>query len=102
MRKAGRLSAEILDALVPFIQPGVTTGAIDDKVREMMLAGGGIPATLGYRGFTHSCCTSINNVVCHGIPAAKPLREGDIFRSEERRVGQGSGSTCSHRWSQYH
>src|SRR3546814_9725195 len=52
MRKAGRLSAEILDALVPFVQPGVTTAAIDDLVRTMMLDGGGIPATLGYRGFT--------------------------------------------------
>src|SRR3546814_4075013 len=55
MRKAGRLSAEILDALVPFVQPGVTTAEIDDLVRTMMLEGGGIPATLGYRGFTHSC-----------------------------------------------
>src|SRR3546814_15157600 len=51
MRKAGRLSAEILDALVPFVQPGVTTAAIDDLVRTMMLDGGGIPATLGSRGF---------------------------------------------------
>ena len=74
MRKAGRLSAEILDALVPFVQPGVTTAAIDDLVRTMMLDGGGIPATLGYRGFTDSCCTSINHVVCHGIPDDKPVR----------------------------
>src|SRR3546814_4728710 len=55
MRKAGRLSAEILDALVPFVQPGVPTAEIDDLVRTMMLEGGGIPATLGYRGFTPSC-----------------------------------------------
>src|SRR3546814_21151663 len=59
MRKAGRLAAEILDALVPFVQPGVTTAEIDALVREMTLAGGGIPATLGYRGYTHSCCTKI-------------------------------------------
>src|SRR3546814_16504768 len=45
----------------------------------MTLAGGGIPATLGYRGYTHSCCTSANHVVCHGIPDDKPLREGDII-----------------------
>src|SRR3546814_8077530 len=77
MRKAGRLAAEILDALVPFVQPGVTTAQIDDLVREMTLAGGGIPATLGYRGYTHSCCTSANPVVCHGIPDDKPLREGE-------------------------
>ncbi len=79
MRKAGRLSAEILDALVPFIQPGVTTAAIDELVCTMLLEGGAVPATLGYRGFTHSCCTSINQVICHGIPDDKPLKEGDII-----------------------
>jgi len=78
MRKAGRLAAEILDALVPHVVPGVTTGELDDIVREHTLRGGGIPATLGYRGFTHSCCISINHVVCHGIPGDKKLKEGDI------------------------
>ena len=78
MRKAGRLAAEILDALVDHVQPGVTTGALDDIVREMTLAGGAVPATLGYRGYTHSCCISINHVVCHGIPSDKVLRDGDI------------------------
>ena len=89
MRKAGRLSAEILDALVPFVQPGVTTAAIDDLVRTMMLDGGGIPATLGYRGFTHSCCTSINHVVCHGIPDDKPLRDGDIVNIDVTTIIDG-------------
>lgn len=79
MRKAGRLSAEILDALADFIVPGVTTEAIDDFVRNMTLAAGAIPATLGYRGYTHSCCTSINHVVCHGIPSDKRLQNGDII-----------------------
>ncbi|HMT45753.1 MAG: type methionyl aminopeptidase [Pseudomonadota bacterium] len=78
MRKAGRLAAEILDALAPFVQPGVTTGQIDDLVRQMTLDGGAVPATLGYRGYAHSCCTSINNVICHGIPGDKVLRDGDI------------------------
>jgi len=78
MRRAGRLAAEILDALVPFVQPGVTTGAIDDLVRQLTLDGGAVPATLGYRGYAHSCCTSINNVICHGIPGDKVLRDGDI------------------------
>lgn len=79
MRKAGRLAAEILDALVPMVQPGVTTAAIDDVVRQMTLAGGAVPATLGYRGYTHSCCISINHVVCHGIPSeTRVLRDGDI------------------------
>ncbi|MCW5646505.1 MAG: type I methionyl aminopeptidase, partial [Sphingopyxis sp.] len=89
MRKAGRLSAEILDTLVPFVQPGVTTAQIDDLVRTMMLEGGGIPATLGYRGFTHSCCTSINHVVCHGIPDDKPLREGDIVNIDVTSIVDG-------------
>jgi len=79
MRKAGRLAAEILDALVPHVQPGVTTGALDDIVREMTLDGGALPATLGYRGYAHSCCISLNTVICHGIPGDKVIREGDIL-----------------------
>lgn len=78
MRKAGRLAADILDELTTFVAPGVTTAQIDDKVRGMMLDAGAIPATLGYRGYTHSCCTSINHVICHGIPSDKPLKDGDI------------------------
>ncbi len=78
MRKAGRLAAEVLDALVPHVVPGVTTGELDDMVREHMLREGGIPATLGYRGYTHSSCISINHVVCHGIPSEKKLKKGDI------------------------
>jgi len=78
MRKAGRLAAEILDALYEKVVPGVTTEELDTFVRNMMLDGGAVPATLGYRGFTHSCCTSINHVVCHGIPGPKVLKSGDI------------------------
>ena len=78
MRRAGRLAAEILDEIAPMVQPGVTTAAIDDKVRELTLDGGAIPATLGYRGYEHSCCISINHVVCHGIPSEKTLKDGDI------------------------
>jgi len=89
MRAAGRLSADILDALTDFVGPGVTTGQIDDKVREMMLAGGGIPATLGYRGYAHSCCTSINHVVCHGIPNDKPLKDGDIVNIDVTSIVDG-------------
>ncbi|MFV0644385.1 MAG: type I methionyl aminopeptidase [Sphingomonadaceae bacterium] len=78
MRRAGRLAAEILDAMVPLVQPGVTTAELDDVVRQMTLDGGAVPATLGYRGYTHSCCISINHVVCHGIPGEKTLKDGDI------------------------
>ena len=79
MRRAGRLAAEILDALVPHVVPGVSTGELDDIVRRMTLDGGGVPATLGYRGYTHSCCISLNNVICHGIPGEQTLRDGDIL-----------------------
>lgn len=79
MRKAGRLAAEILDELAAHVVPGVSTGELDDLVRQMMLDGGSVPATLGYRGYTHSCCISLNHVVCHGIPGDKRLKDGDIL-----------------------
>ncbi|WP_336985886.1 type I methionyl aminopeptidase [Altererythrobacter aquiaggeris] len=78
MRRAGKLAASILDHLVDVVKPGVSTAAIDDIVRQMMLDGGAVPATLGYRGYTHSCCISINHVICHGIPSDKQLKDGDI------------------------
>lgn len=89
MRRAGRLAAEVLDALVPHVVPGVTTEEIDTLVREHMLRGGGIPATLNYRGFTHSCCTSINHVVCHGIPGDRQLKSGDIVNIDVTTVVDG-------------
>jgi len=79
MRKAGRLAAEILDAIADHVVPGVTTEELDRRVLEMMLDGGGVSATLGYRGYTRACCISINHVVCHGIPGSKMLKDGDIL-----------------------
>lgn len=78
MRRAGQLAARILDEIAPLVQPGVTTASIDDKVRELTLDVGAVPATLGYRGYAHSCCISINHVVCHGIPSEKTFKDGDI------------------------
>jgi methionyl aminopeptidase len=78
MRKAGRLAAEILDEMANRVVPGVSTEELDRIVREMTLDGGAVPATLGYRGYEHSCCISINHVVCHGIPSPKVLKDGDI------------------------
>lgn len=78
MHRAGRLAAEILDAIVPLMVPGTETRTIDDAIRTKMLAGGAVPATLGYRGYTHSSCISINHVVCHGIPSDRVLKDGDI------------------------
>ena len=89
MRAAGKLAASILDSLSAHIVPGVTTEEIDTIVREMTLAGGGVPATINYRGFTHSCCTSINHVVCHGIPGAKRLQDGDIVNVDVTPILNG-------------
>jgi methionyl aminopeptidase len=78
MRQAGQLAAAALDMLTGYIRPGVSTEQLDRLAFEYALDNGAVPATLNYRGYTHSLCTSINHVVCHGIPNAKPLREGDI------------------------
>jgi methionyl aminopeptidase len=78
MRRAGRLAAEVLDLMVPLVKPGVTTEALDKVAYDYVVAHGAIPACLGYRGYRHTVCTSINHVVCHGIPNDKPLRDGDI------------------------
>jgi len=78
MRRAGRLVAEVLDMLAAHVQPGVTTERIDKLVYDFAMDHGALPATLMYRGYRKSVCTSINHVVCHGIPNEKPLREGDI------------------------
>ena len=89
MRKAGRLVAEALDMITAHVKPGVTTGAIDDLIREFTLDHGGLPACLGYKGYEKTVCTSINHVVCHGIPDAKPLREGDIVNIDVTYVLDG-------------
>ncbi len=89
MRRAGRLAAEILDALVAHAVAGVTTQALDDIVHAMTLDGGGVPATLHYRGYTRSCCISINHVVCHGIPSDKALKDGDIVNIDVTPIVDG-------------
>ena len=79
MRKAGRLAATILDEVADLVKPGVTTESLDTAIRGMMLDAGAVPATLGYRGYTHSSCISLNHVICHGIPGSKVLKDGDIL-----------------------
>ncbi len=78
MHRAGRLAAECLDMLVPHIAPGVLTSTLDDLAREFVLTRGALPACLCYKGYRHTICTSVNHVVCHGIPGAKALKDGDI------------------------
>jgi len=79
MRKAGRLAAEVLDFITPHVVPGVTTDALDKLCHQFIVSHGAIPAPLNYRGFPRSICTSINHVVCHGIPGDRRLMEGDIL-----------------------
>src|ERR1700712_4580703 len=89
MRRAGRLTAESLDMLTEHVRPGVTTNTLDRLMFDFAVANGAFPATLDYRGFTKSICTSINHVVCHGIPDDKPLREGDILNIDVTLVVDG-------------
>ena len=79
MRGAGRLAAETLDFITPHIKPGVTTGELDRLCHDFIVARNAVPAPLGYRGFPKSICTSVNHVVCHGIPSDKRLQDGDIL-----------------------
>ena len=79
MRKSCRLAAETLDMIGEYVKPGVSTEKLDRICHEFMIDNRATPATLGYRGFPKSCCISINHVVCHGIPGAKKLKDGDIL-----------------------
>jgi len=79
MRRAGRLAAEILDAIIPMVEPGQTTRAIDAAVERMVEEAGATSATIGYKGYQHATCISVNHVVCHGIPGEKVLKDGDIL-----------------------
>ena len=89
MRKAGALTAHALDLVAPMVKNGTTTNAIDKMLYEFGMDNNAMPATLNYRGYTKSSCTSINHVVCHGIPNDKPLREGDIVNVDVTYVLEG-------------
>jgi len=89
MHKAGRLAAETLDMIVPHMVPGVATSDIDDMIYRFIAERGGVPATLGYRGYTHSSCISTNHVVCHGIPGEKTLKSGDIVNVDVTPILDG-------------
>lgn len=89
MRKAGRLAAACLDMLVDEVKDGVTTRRLDDLARQFVLDHGATPACLGYKGYGHTLCTSINHVVCHGIPGPKQLRPGDIVNIDVTVIVDG-------------
>ena len=90
IRKAGALNTAVLDEVAKIIKPGITTEEIDRLVYDYTIAHGGIPACLGYFGFPKSCCTSINDQVCHGIPSEKDvLKNGDIVNVDCTTIVDG-------------
>ncbi len=89
MRKAGQLTARALDILTEYVEAGVSTATLDKVAYEFARDNGAVPATIFYKGYRHSVCTSINHVVCHGIPDERPLREGDIVNIDLTLVVDG-------------
>ena len=79
MRAAGELAARTLDMIAEYVDVGVTTNKLNELCHEFIVQNGAVPAPLGYRGYKKSICTSINHVMCHGIPDDKPLKNGDIL-----------------------
>jgi methionyl aminopeptidase len=95
MRKAGRLAAEALDLVYDAIRPGITTEELDSLCFQFAMDHGAYPAPLNYRGYRRAICTSVNHVVCHGIPNDKPLREGDIINVDVTLIVDGWHGDCS-------
>lgn len=89
MRRAGQMAAAALDMLVPHVVPGARTIDLDSMVYDFVKAAGAVPATVFYRGYSHSSCISVNHVVCHGIPSAKRLAKGDIVNIDITVVVDG-------------
>jgi len=90
MRIAGRLAADVLHMIEPHVAPGITTQVLNDICHEYMVNEQDvIPAPLNYRGFPRSICTSVNHVVCHGIPAEKKLKSGDIINIDITVIKDG-------------
>jgi len=89
MRRAGKLAAEVLDFITPHVVPGVTTDALDRLCHDFIVTHDAVPAPLNYRGFPRSICTSINHVVCHGIPGDRRLAEGDIVNIDITVILEG-------------
>jgi methionyl aminopeptidase len=89
MRVAGRVVADILDRIAAHVVPGVSTAELDGAVHDMIRAAGARSATVGYKGYKHATCISINHVVCHGIPSEKRLRDGDILNIDVTVIVDG-------------
>jgi len=89
MRIAGKLAGEILDYITPFVEVGVTTDYLNDLCHKKIIENNAIPAPLNYRGFPKSICTSVNHVICHGIPSDKTLKNGDILNIDVTVIVDG-------------
>ncbi|GFE48966.1 methionine aminopeptidase [Roseobacter cerasinus] len=89
MNAAGQLAARILDDVAGLIFVGQTTGAIDDAITKMVEEAGATSATIGYKGYKHASCISVNHVVCHGIPGDKRLKDGDILNIDVTVIVDG-------------
>lgn len=89
MHAAGKLAAQILDEIAEHVFPGQTTGEIDRIIEEKVNAAGAKSATIGYKGYRHASCISINHVVCHGIPGDKKLKDGDILNIDVTVIVDG-------------
>lgn len=89
MREAGRIAAQILDDVGALVHPGVQTSDLDDFIRNEVARHGVTSATIGYKGYQHASCISVNHVVCHGIPGAKKLVEGDILNIDVTVIVEG-------------
>jgi methionyl aminopeptidase len=99
MRKAGKLAAEVLDYIADFVKAGVTTNELNDLCHNMIVERGAIPAPLNYRGYPKSICTSVNHVVCHGIPNDRALRDGDTLNIDVTVILDGwYGDTSRMYW----
>lgn len=79
MRESGALAASILDFIMPYVEPGITTQELDKLCHDKIIENNAIPAPLNYKGFPKSICTSVNHVICHGIPGSKKLKDGDTI-----------------------
>ena len=89
MHKAGELAARILDEIAPLVVPGASTGSIDAAITRMVEDAGATSATIGYKGYQHASCISVNHVVCHGIPGEKRLKDGDILNVDVTVIVDG-------------
>jgi methionyl aminopeptidase len=89
MRSAGQVAADILDRIAVLVAPGVATLDLDTAIHDMIRQAGAKSATVGYKGYRHASCISINHVVCHGIPSDKKLRDGDILNIDVTVIVDG-------------